>query len=57
MWSASESLDFERAAAIRDRIREIEARLQGKDVKVAAIPGKVARGAAVGAEVARKASA
>ncbi len=57
MWSASESLDFERAAAIRDRIREIEARLQGKDVKVATIPGKQARSAAVGAPPARKASA
>jgi len=54
MWSASESLDFERAAAIRDRIREIEARLQGKDVKVATIPGKQARSSAVAA---RKASA
>ena len=57
MWSASESLDFERAAAIRDRIREIEARLQGKDVKVATIPGKAARSAAVAAPSARKASA
>ena len=47
-------VDFERAAAIRDRIREIEARLQGKDVKVATIPGKQARSAAVAA---RKASA
>jgi len=54
MWAASEALDFERAAAIRDRIREIEARLQGKDVKVATIPGKQARSAAVAA---RKASA
>ncbi|HEX7040500.1 MAG TPA: excinuclease ABC subunit UvrB [Trueperaceae bacterium] len=57
MWAASESLDFERAAAIRDRIREIEARLQGKDVKVATIPGKQARSSTVAAPAARKASA
>ncbi len=56
MWAASESLDFERAAAVRDRIREIEARLQGKDVKVATIPGKAPRSKAVGA-TARKATA
>ncbi|MBX3143605.1 MAG: excinuclease ABC subunit UvrB [Trueperaceae bacterium] len=40
MWSASESLDFERAAAVRDRIREIEARLAGKDVVMTKIPGQ-----------------
>src|SRR5690606_29835593 len=40
MWSASEALDFEKAAAVRDRIREIEARLQGIDIAVATIPGK-----------------
>ncbi len=40
MWAASESLDFEKAAAVRDRIREIEAHLQGKDVKVTRIPGQ-----------------
>ena len=34
MWEASEALDFERAAAIRDRIRELEARLQGKELTV-----------------------
>ncbi len=56
MWSASESLDFERAAAVRDRIREIEARLQGKDIKLAAIPGKPARSSVVRAPV-TKASA
>src|SRR5690606_14982943 len=39
MWSASEELDFEKAAAVRDRIREIEARLQGKDVVITTIPG------------------
>ena len=40
MWTASEDLDFERAAAIRDRIREVEAKLQGKEVKVVNLPGK-----------------
>ena len=40
MWKASEDLDFERAAQIRDRIREIEARLEGKSVKVVPLPGK-----------------
>jgi len=40
MWEASEALDFERAAAIRDRIREVEAKLQGKDVKMVNLPGK-----------------
>ncbi len=40
MWRASEDLDFERAAAIRDRIREIEAKLQGKEIKLATVPGK-----------------
>src|SRR5690606_4594040 len=39
MWSASEGLDFEKAAAVRDRIREIEAKLQGKDVAFTTIPG------------------
>ncbi len=40
MWAASEELDFERAAAIRDRIREIEARLEGKRVRVPTLPGR-----------------
>ena len=40
MWLASEALDFERAAAIRDRIREVEAKLQGKDVGVTTLPGQ-----------------
>ena len=40
MWQSSEDLDFEKAAAIRDRIREIEAKLQGKDLKLPVIPGK-----------------
>jgi len=43
MWQASEALDFERAAAIRDRIREIEARLEGKDVTLPDLPGAKAR--------------
>ncbi len=43
MWAASEGLDFERAAAVRDRIREIEARLAGKDVALTLIPGQPAR--------------
>src|SRR5690606_30204473 len=55
MWSASEDLDFEKAAAVRDRIREIEARLQGKDVILTTIPGtKQSAGAAgIGARKAR----
>jgi excinuclease ABC subunit B len=40
MWKASEDLDFERAAAVRDRIREIEAKLQGKEVQLVSLPGK-----------------
>jgi excinuclease ABC subunit B len=40
MWQASEDLDFEKAAGIRDRIREIEAKLQGKEVLVTTLPGK-----------------
>ncbi len=43
MWAASEALDFERAAALRDRVREIEARLQGRDVHLTQIPGRPAR--------------
>ena len=49
MWQASEDLDFEKAAAIRDRIRELEATLQGKDVKVVTLPGQGAK-----SEAARK---
>lgn len=40
MWQASEDLDFERAAALRDHIRELEAKLQGKDIKLATVPGQ-----------------
>jgi excinuclease ABC subunit B len=43
MWEASEALDFERAAAIRDRIRELEARLQGQELPVVAVPGTARR--------------
>ena len=49
MWQASEDLDFERAAAIRDRIRELEARLQGKEVKMATVPGRKPQKSKVGA--------
>ncbi len=44
MWQSSEDLDFEKAAAIRDRIREIEAKLAGKDLKLPVIPGKNKKG-------------
>jgi excinuclease ABC subunit B len=40
MWVASEALDFERAAAIRDRIREVEAKLEGKEIALPSLPGK-----------------
>ena len=40
MWEASEALDFEKAAAIRDRIREIEAKLQGKELALPTLPGR-----------------
>ena len=43
MWQASEELDFEKAAAIRDRIRELEAQLQGHEIKTVALPGKKPR--------------
>ncbi len=43
MWEASEALDFERAAAVRDRIRELEAQLEGKVIKVVNLPGKEAK--------------
>jgi len=43
MWEASEGLDFERAAAVRDRIRELEARLQGREVLIPTIPGQTRR--------------
>ena len=40
MWQASEDLEFEKAASIRDRIREIEAKLAGKDLKLPVMPGR-----------------
>ncbi|WP_216328315.1 excinuclease ABC subunit UvrB [Deinococcus aestuarii] len=43
MWQASEDLDFERAASLRDQIRAIEARLQGKEFKQATVPGQKVR--------------
>ena len=43
MWQASEDLDFERAAAIRDRIREVEAKLQGREVALVEVPGQKPR--------------
>jgi excinuclease ABC subunit B len=39
MWQASEDMDFEKAATMRDEIRKLEAKLAGKEVKTAAIPG------------------
>jgi excinuclease ABC subunit B len=42
MWAASEALDFEQASALRDRIRELEAKLQGKEVNVVMLPGRTA---------------
>ncbi|WP_199084142.1 excinuclease ABC subunit UvrB [Deinococcus sp. UR1] len=43
MWQASEDLDFERAASLRDQIRAIEAKLQGKEFKQATVPGQKVR--------------
>lgn len=43
MWQASEDLDFEKAASFRDQIREIEAKLQGKEFKQATVPGQKVR--------------
>lgn len=43
MWQASEDLDFEKAASLRDQIREIEAKLQGKEFKQATVPGQKVR--------------
>lgn len=38
MWHASEELDFEKAARLRDRLRELEAQLQNKSVKQVSLP-------------------
>ncbi len=43
MWQASEDLDFELAASLRDQIRAIEAKLQGKEFKQATVPGQKVR--------------
>ena len=43
MWQASEALDFEKAAAIRDQIREVEAKLQGKELDLPSLPGRGGR--------------
>ena len=42
MWQASEDLDFEKAANLRDAIRELEARLAGTDLRLPELPGKPA---------------
>jgi excinuclease ABC subunit B len=43
MWQASESMDFEAAARLRDEIRKLEAKLAGKEVKTTNIPGSKAQ--------------
>ncbi len=43
MWSASQDLDFERAAEIRDQIRALEAQLKGVELPQAALPGRKKR--------------
>lgn len=43
MWQASEALDFERAAEIRNHIRALEAKAEGKEYQQPTIPGKKAR--------------
>jgi excinuclease ABC subunit B len=43
MWQASEDLDFEKAAALRDQIRSIEAKLQGKNFEQPTVPGQKVR--------------
>lgn len=40
MWQASEDLDFEKAANLRDAIRELEARLAGTDLRLPELPGQ-----------------
>jgi excinuclease ABC subunit B len=42
MWQASEAMDFEKAASLRDEIRQLENKLGGKEVKTTAIPGSKA---------------
>ncbi|ADV65696.1 excinuclease ABC subunit UvrB [Deinococcus maricopensis] len=43
MWRASEDLDFEKAASLRDQIRAIEAKLQGKTFEQPTVPGQKVR--------------
>ena len=43
MWQASENLDFELAASLRDQIRSIEAKLQGKNFEQPTVPGQKVR--------------
>ena len=43
MWSASQDLDFERAAELRDQIRALEAQLKGVELPQAAPPGRKKR--------------
>ena len=50
MWQASEALDFEKAAAVRDRIRELEAQLEGREVTLPSIPGSPGQAARRGAK-------
>ncbi len=40
MWQASESTDFEKAAQLRDEIRQLETKLSGQKVNVVQMPGK-----------------
>jgi excinuclease ABC subunit B len=40
MWAASEALDFEKAAAVRDRIRELEAKLEGRELRLPQLPAR-----------------
>jgi excinuclease ABC subunit B len=39
MWQASEDLDFEKAARMRDEIRSLEAKLSGQTLKAVTVPG------------------
>ncbi|MFN3265904.1 MAG: helicase-related protein, partial [Deinococcales bacterium] len=43
MWQASEAMDFEGAARLRDEIRRLEAKLAGTEVKTNTIPGSKAQ--------------
>lgn len=43
MWEASENLDFERAAQLRDMLNALEAQLQGKTIPQASVPGQKTR--------------